>query len=262
MDLSEFSAHIKNQQYTRHPWEQARLEFVYKLINKHTSKRTNPVFLDIGSGDTFVAENLLKKIPASTFYCVDTAFTEEHIQYYSKKFSHINIQVFNSLETALVHLKSDIDFVLALDVMEHVANDLDFLKDITHSDKVTKKTQIILTVPAFQSLFSHHDVILGHYRRYTNNTLKQVANKAGLEIISIGYFFISLLIPRTLIKLKEKIISPRSKKTSVAEWHRGTFVTSIYKNILIFDFRISFFLEKIHLKPIGLSNYMVCKKSV
>ncbi|WP_417856435.1 class I SAM-dependent methyltransferase [Xanthomarina gelatinilytica] len=262
MDLTELSEHSKHQHQTRHPWEQARLEFVYKLINKHASKKSHPVFLDIGSGDTFVSENLLLKIPHGRFYCVDTAFTKEHLEFYTKKYSHKNIQVFNSAIAALSAINCEIDYVLALDVMEHVANDLDFLKDISNMEKVTENTKIVLTVPAFQSLFSHHDVLLGHYRRYNNNTLKQVTKKAGFEIISIGYFFMSLLIARILIKFKEKIIKPKSKKTHVAQWQQGKLVTNLYKNILIFDFKTSSLLEKIHLKPKGLSNYMVCKKPV
>ena len=91
MDLKELIEQKKSKRNSRHPWEQARLEFIYKIVKKHLNHNSTPVFLDIGCGDTFVAEQLIERIPNCTFYCIDNAFTEKQLLYYSKKYKNIKI---------------------------------------------------------------------------------------------------------------------------------------------------------------------------
>jgi trans-aconitate methyltransferase len=262
MDLKELTEQKKTKKNSRHPWEQARLEFIHKKVKKHLNHNNAPIFLDIGCGDTYVAEQLIKRIPNGTFYCIDNAFTEKQLIYYSKKYRNIKIKVFKNLKEATAQIKSNISFVLILDVMEHVKNDVDFLTQIAELEQFDSKSKILITVPAFQCLFSHHDNVLGHYRRYTNTSLEAVTIKSGLQTIHKGYFFTFLLLPRTILKIKELIIKPNSQSTSIAKWTRGSLLSNLYKNILILDFSITSFLEKIRLKPIGLSNYIICKKPV
>ena len=51
-----------------------------------------------------------------------------------------------------------------MDVLEHIRDDYSALKEWK---KVLNPNGIILiSVPAFQHLWSHHDKFLGHYRRY------------------------------------------------------------------------------------------------
>ncbi|MGM5470817.1 class I SAM-dependent methyltransferase [Flavobacteriaceae bacterium LMO-SS05] len=262
MDLKELTEQNKSPKNSRHPWEQARLEFIHKTVKKHLDHDRDPIFLDIGCGDTYVAEQLLERIPKATFYCVDHAFTEQQLLYYSKKYKNINIKVFNTLKDATAQIESEISFVLILDVMEHVKNDVDFLAQIEQLESFKSKSKLLITVPAFQCLSSHHDQVLGHYRRYTNKTLESVTLKSGFQTLHKGYFFSALLLPRVIIKIKELLIKPKASSTSVAKWTKGRLLTLLYKNILILDFSITTFLEKIRLKPIGLSNYMICKKPV
>jgi SAM-dependent methyltransferase len=260
MDLKELTQHKKNKKNSRHPWEQARLEFIHKKVKKYITQNTAPIFLDIGCGDTYVAEQLSKRIPHGVFYCVDTAFTEKQLLDFSKKYNKLQIKVFNNLKQAIAQIESEISFVLILDVLEHVEYDLELLIQIKQIEQFNSKSKMLITVPAFQSLFTHHDHVLGHYRRYSNKSLEAITHKSGLETIQKGYFFSSLLLPRFILKIRDLVVKPKSQSTSVAIWSKGLHITNLYKNILILDFSITSFLEKIHLKPFGLSNYMICKK--
>lgn len=262
MDLMELTEQKKDKRNSRHPWEQARLEFIYKKVKKYLEPNNTVIFLDIGCGDTFVAEQLIERIPNSHFYCIDTAFTKKQLLHYSKKYENINIMVFNNLNEATLQVESEISFVLILDVIEHVKNDVNFLVQIEQLKQFNSISKILITVPAFQSLFTHHDYLLGHFRRYTNKSLEFVTLKSGLQTIQKGYFFTSLLLPRFILKISELIFKPKSQSTSISKWSKGKLITILYKNILILDFLITSFIEKIHLKPIGLSNYIICKKRV
>lgn len=262
MDLKELAQQKKGEKKLRHPWELARLEFIHKKIQKYLSPNCTPIFLDIGCGDTFVAEQLMKRIPNSSFYCIDNAFTEKQLLQYSKLYKNANIKVFSKLEDATAQIDTNISFVLILDVMEHIDNDVDFLVQIEQLEQLNSKSNILITVPAFQSLFTHHDHVLGHFRRYTNRSLEKTTLKSGLKTIEKGYFFSTLLVPRFFIKIKDLLFKSNSKSTSIATWNNGWLITSLFKNILILDFSITSILEKIHIKPFGLSNYIVCRKHV
>src|SRR3546814_19735603 len=64
-----------------------------------------------------------------------------------------------------------------MDVLEHVEDDAGLLR--TYLDKAPPQAQAVITVPAFQFLWSHHDVFLEHHRRYTLKTLSRVVERAG-----------------------------------------------------------------------------------
>jgi SAM-dependent methyltransferase len=78
------------------------------------------------------------------------------------------------------------DTVFALNVVEHIADDR---KAIANCKKLLKKGgHLIILVPAFQSIFNHFDTALGHFRRYTNKTLRPVFEANDLTIIHHQYF--------------------------------------------------------------------------
>lgn len=84
------------------------------------------------------------------------------------------------------------DLIALLDVLEHVDEDRESLKAL--GARLAPGGRIVLTVPAVPWLWSDHDVIHHHKRRYTLARLAAVAEEAGLKVESIGYFN-SLLFP-------------------------------------------------------------------
>ena len=79
MDLAEARARTSGEQTaeSRHPWETARLDVVDRLIAAHVRLAPDSTVLDVGCGDTFVAEQLSARYPGARFCAVDTAFTED-----------------------------------------------------------------------------------------------------------------------------------------------------------------------------------------
>lgn len=84
------------------------------------------------------------------------------------------------------------DLIALLDVLEHVEEDVGSLAAL--GARLAAGGRILLTVPAAPSLWSDHDVLHHHKRRYTQDSLSGVVAKAGLSIDAIGYFN-SLLFP-------------------------------------------------------------------
>jgi 2-polyprenyl-3-methyl-5-hydroxy-6-metoxy-1,4-benzoquinol methylase len=83
------------------------------------------------------------------------------------------------------------DVVTALDVLEHIEDDAQGLKEIARF--LRHSGQIVITVPAYQWLWSEHDVISHHKRRYTEKHLRKIADQAGLEVVFLSYFNLCLL---------------------------------------------------------------------
>lgn len=88
--------------------------------------------------------------------------------------------------------KHPFDLVVAFDVIEHVNEDLESLKRLRSLLKADGI--MVLTVPAFPFLWSHHDEIHHHCRRYTRAQLDTIMRKAGFEVEYLSYYN-SLLFP-------------------------------------------------------------------
>lgn len=84
------------------------------------------------------------------------------------------------------------DLVAMLDVLEHVDADVASLG--TLRDKLVPSGRLLVTVPAMPFLWSRHDELHHHKRRYTKASLSAALAAAGLSIERIGYFN-SLLFP-------------------------------------------------------------------
>lgn len=78
--------------------------------------------------------------------------------------------------------------IILMDVLEHIEKPEQLLKDLLSLKAVDNETRLIITVPAFQQLFSIHDKNLGHYRRYNLKQLEQLLSPLSLRMENSGYF--------------------------------------------------------------------------
>jgi len=82
--------------------------------------------------------------------------------------------------------ENQFDLIVMFDVLEHIEQDFDSLKSL---NKLLKENgNIFITVPAFQFLWSKHDEIAHHKRRYIKKELASLLKQAGFEVKYISYF--------------------------------------------------------------------------
>lgn len=84
------------------------------------------------------------------------------------------------------------DMIAVLDVVEHIQDDVAALGAMKECLKPGGK--ILIAVPAHQWMWSAHDVVNHHHRRYSKKTLVAAITAAGLKPTRLGYFN-SLLFP-------------------------------------------------------------------
>ena len=90
-------------------------------------------------------------------------------------------------DTTSIPVKDNVfDAIFIIDVLEHVENDLDVVRELR---RILKPGGFVcITVPAFVFLWGKHDYIYGHKRRYRLGQLAEKLRKAGFEIIQATYF--------------------------------------------------------------------------
>ena len=80
-----------------------------------------------------------------------------------------------------------------LDVIEHVEDDVAFVRDVVDGLAGPETGWVLVSVPAYQSLFSAHDRALKHYRRYSPGTSAPCSSRPASTVVARGGLFHGLL---------------------------------------------------------------------
>ncbi len=253
MDLSEFSRLEDKANYQRHPWETSRKNVLRAFLRQAGIDFPIERIVDIGSGDAYVIHTLVEENLAKEYYAIDTAYTPEVVEQLKKNNNNSQVVYFQNLQEYLTKVtEKKPTLFLCMDVLEHLEDEHIILGDLTQE---SNDNFYFFAVPAFQSVFSSHDVILGHYRRYTLGQLKAVLTRNQFRVIDQGYYFTSLLVFRHLDKWFKK-----DRNKTVVDWKGGKLKTGLVNTMLSADFKIALILRKIGITVPGLSCYCLCKK--
>ena len=94
------------------------------------------------------------------------------------------------------------DLVTCLDVIEHTPDDRATLAELR---RVTRPGGLlVVTVPAYQALWSWHDVVNRHFRRYDSASLRVAARAAGWDVVRDTHFNSVLLAPAAAVRLAQR----------------------------------------------------------
>jgi hypothetical protein len=236
----------------RHPWEKARFRFFSRIFQDAGLDRRPISILDVGAGDGWFSRELLKGThPETIIICWDINYTSDDIQ----KFSSISDQ---RIQYVSHRPKEKYDLLILMDVLEHIEEDANFLSLIT-IENIHDRSFIMISLPAWQTLYSQHDKHLNHLRRYNPRQCRALLERHGLKIMRCGGLFHSLLLPRLLKKILDLLITP-SKVKGLGDWQYGNAFTTLVEKGLSWDNRISRLLSKLNWDVPGLSWWALCKK--
>lgn len=258
MDLRE-----RAKDATRHPWELARATFFTRLILENEADTRRVDILDIGAGDVFFAEHLLKQLPpGSRLVCVDTSYPQEWL---GERALNEGRSITLSREVPAGQV---FHWVTMLDVLEHVEDDLALLRQQV-VPALAEGGRALVSVPAWQRLFTQHDTRLGHMRRYSPSQLDETLRAAGLDSDLKGGLFASLLLPRSLSKLRELAgghhAAPPTEledhvETDVGTWAMSKAPTWCIRKALELDASAGLLAARLNLQTPGLSVWSVSSR--
>lgn len=174
--------------------------------------------LDVGAGSGFFSRYLLAHTTAKEAWCVDISYEADSDASEAGKAVHYR----RSIEAV------DADLVLLMDVLEHVDDDVTLLHE--YVNKVPHGSRFLITVPAFQFLWSGHDDFLEHKRRYTLSQLEDGVRSAGLDVKQGTYYFGMVFPIAASIRLSQKVCSfERAARSQLTKHH--PIVNTVLKSL-------------------------------
>jgi len=261
MDLIEARALAEGHAGSRHPWERARLDVVMHLLEARDLLAAGSTVLDIGCGDTFVADALAGRWPGVRIAAVDPAFDEDTLRQYRAARERSGVSVYRDFGDMPESSRRNASLVLLMDVIEHLQDDVAMVRGLVNDGIVGQDTTVLVTVPAYQSLFSSHDVQLKHYRRYSLRALRHALSSAGLRVVESGAFFVSLLPLRALQMLGERLSTKPAGPPGLAAWNGNDTLGRMLATALYLDARTGIALHRMGLRLPGLSLYALCGRA-
>lgn len=226
-------------------WFVARREMILNLLQRENK---NSKILEVGcSGGPLI--QLLNKNGFKNVCGID--ISNEAIEL-CKKRGIEHVSVMDGAKPAFKNEKFDI--IIASDVLEHINDDSSALRN--WNMLLNQGGKLIVFVPAFMFLWSDHDLVNLHYRRYSGGTLSAVLKRAGFRVERISHWNLSLFFPAALVRCLQRILPKNAGKKKDQLFKLNSVVNSALTSLLAF--------EDILLKwvsfPFGVSVFAVAKK--
>jgi SAM-dependent methyltransferase len=245
-EMQQHTYEIMNRVEDSHWWfvgRRAILEsFLEQIIQNPKSKIQNPKILDVGCGTGANLEMLANFGEAEGVDVSDAA-----LEFCKQK----GLKAHKGLAESLPFADESFDVVTALDVVEHLDDDIAGLKEMNRVLRTSGKTLIF--VPAFMWLWGVQDDVSNHRIRYTKKQIVERLEKAGFTIERATYanitFFAPILSGRTLMKLTG--IKPESENNVNVSALNGVFGKLFGAE--------KFWLKKFNF-PFGVSIVIVAEK--
>jgi SAM-dependent methyltransferase len=169
----------------RHWWYRARRQIIADLIRREAQLPPGAQILEIGCG---TGHNLSM---LAGFGHVDALEFDDEARELSEK--RLGRKVMSSPLPELSGVPDrHYDLIGTFDVIEHIDDDRAALASI--ASKLKPGGKFVMTVPAHQWMWSAHDVVNHHKRRYSKIGLKRLIEGSPMRLVKIGYFN-SLLFP-------------------------------------------------------------------
>lgn len=227
-----------------HWWYKGRRSIINSLLLK-LDLPDSPSILEVGSGTGGNIAMLSKLGHVTAIEMNELAFKIS-----KNKYSSIADIRLGQLPSEIPNLSKKFDLICLFDVLEHIKNDTLSLLQLKNLLKTNGK--IVLTVPAYQWLWSQHDVHHHHYRRYTKNNIIQSSNYAELEVSRISYFNTLLFPIAAIVRLLDRVLNIKNnERNSLPPKIINTILTHIFSSESVFLKHINF--------SFGLSLFITLK---
>jgi 2-polyprenyl-3-methyl-5-hydroxy-6-metoxy-1,4-benzoquinol methylase len=181
--------------YQRHWWWRAREEIISDELRKRLSVNLPVAVLDVGCGDGLFFDRLRE------FGEVDGIEpAEDLVDPNGPHRARITVAPFDTNFQA----HRQYGLILMLDVVEHIDAPAEALRravSLLQPDGI-----LVVTVPAFQVIWTNHDDLNQHRARLTKRSFGQLAASAGMEILEARYIFHWLFLAKVGVRMAQAIL--------------------------------------------------------
>jgi SAM-dependent methyltransferase len=194
---SDYGARYRDL-YERHWWWLARKRIILDTLRAHEPSGGWGNVLDIGCGDGLFFDVLAKLPGVRLVEGVEPA--EDLVSAGGRHRKNIHVVPFDeSFDRGRRY-----SLVLMLDVLEHLPDPAGSLR---HALALLEPGGVFLaTVPSFMSLWTRHDDLNHHFKRYDKTSFATLAANAGLRIDESRYFFHWVAAAKIATRIKESLV--------------------------------------------------------
>lgn len=219
--LREDYAQLYCELYNRHWWWRARERLILDVLRDQQPSRGWRRILDVGCGDGLFFDELLQfgEVEGVELSSALVSADGPHR-------SRIHVGNFDPS----LPLDGDFGLILMLDVLEHMHDPVAALRFAL--SKLDSDGKLLITVPAFNTLWTNHDVINHHVTRYTKSSFREVAREAGVFVEADRYFFHWLFPIKAARRMAERVLGSKPTPAQAPpEWiNRTLYRFSLLEN--------------------------------
>ena len=228
-----------------HWWCRGRSAIILKLVNEHLTAKSK--IFDFGCGSGYIVGRL-QKLGYDAF---GGDFEKQAVNYGTTHGIKNLVLLHNE---SISYPDASFDAVLALDVMEHLADERPVILEF---ERVLKPGGVgIIFVPAYEWLWGVEDEVSHHFRRYTVKRLVQIfKDNSSFRVIRQSYFNTLLFLPIAFIRLFSQWLGIKKRESDFE-------INNKFLNAILFRiFYLEHWLLKITNLPFGVSITLVLKKN-
>ncbi len=233
-------------QLDTHWWYQARRKLLKLGLNKYASYSKPLKILDLASA---CGGNL--PVCATYGFSVGIDISPYSIRFCKEKGLDFIVQGDVQL---LPFADCVFDAVIAFDIFEHVQRDVDIMREV--SRVLNPNGILLINVPAFMFMYSHHDEAFDHFRRYTAGELINKLDMVGF--ISLYYSYWSFFIFPIVYAFRK--LFTKKKQTGVRSDFHAVVPVWVDTILRMFSMLELFLISKNQRFPFGVSLYCVSVK--
>jgi SAM-dependent methyltransferase len=200
-------------------WFRARNRLIVSTFQRHFPDARS--FLEVGCGGGVVLAALHSALPELRL--VGGELYPEGLEVARRRLPDVELL---ELDARRLPFENEFDVVGAFDVIEHVDEDEVVLAQMLRA--VRPKGGVLVLVPQHPWLWSEHDEVVEHRRRYRRRDLLAKAERAGLEIVQVTSFVSSLLPVMAVSRAVDRI---RKKTDPIANLEPGP-LNSVLERVL------------------------------
>lgn len=230
----------------KHYWFNSRRKFIHQLLKQYPK---DSKILDIGCSSGVLLKELL-----DYGYSVDNLYGVDISSKAIALCQENGITNAYQMDAQNINLDVKFDLIIASDCLEHLELDETALSNWYNLLKPTGIAMIF--VPAFMSLWSNHDVVNMHYRRYTKSELNHKLKQNGFTIQRSSYWNFLLFTPVWIYRFVSRLIGSKEKANTKGDIEEISIFNSFLQGILSVENKM---LQGINL-PVGVSVFSIVTK--
>lgn len=228
-------------------WFRVRRSLVYWILKKHiTGVRNNLKILDFGCGSGYLVGELQKM----GYDAYGSDMFKEAIEY-GRSEGIQNLEI--ASKDQIWPLGATFDVILALDVIEHIEDDLGAIRGL--KEVLNSGGFLVITVPAYQWLWGVQDEVAHHFRRYTLKSLLTLFHDhSDLSVIKKSYFNTFLFMPIAAVRLFSRLFNLKKRESDFDI--NNNFLNKVFHTLFNFEAKLLRYFNF----PFGVSILLVIKK--